>query len=78
METQILEGTFTEVQRRLSALPLHPEMHVRVVVTKADKPFSPEEALAAAPRRNGLILQPAPGLTTCRADALLPYKRHRP
>ena len=65
METQILEGTFTEVQRRLSALPLKPEARLRVIVTEPGKPSTPEEALFAnTPRRNGLFLVPIPGLTT--------------
>jgi len=65
METQILEGTFTEVQRQLSALPLKPKAHLRLIVTETEsaaeieKIASPEEILFAnAPRRNGLILVP--------------------
>ncbi len=59
MDTQILEGTFAEVQRRLSALPLKAEARLRITVTQTEKPSSPEEVLFAnAPRRNGLILVP--------------------
>lgn len=64
METQILEGTFTEVQRRLSILPLRPETYLRIIVTETEKSTTLEERFANAPRRNGLILQDAPGLTT--------------
>ena len=59
MEIQVLEGTFAEVQQRLSALPLKPEARLRIIVTEPDTLPSPEEALFAnAPRRNGLILIP--------------------
>lgn len=65
METQILEGTFTEVQRRLSALPLQPETRLRVVVSESDVPNIPGTTNAIADNmRNGLIMLPAPGLTT--------------
>ena len=59
METQILEGTFTEVQRRLSALPLKPEARLRITVAEPEMrdmppaaPFTPTEF------RNGLPLLP--------------------
>ena len=59
METQILEGTFAEVQRRLSALPLKPEARLRVMVMEPEtmttltaEPFTPMEF------RNGLPLLP--------------------
>ena len=59
METQILEGTFAEVQRRLSSLPLKPETKLRVVVTGAESSMSPEAIFFAnAKRRNGIILVP--------------------
>jgi len=59
MNTQILEGTFSEVQRRLSALPLDPEAQLRVVVTETDQDSSSQMLdLNTAPRRNGLILLP--------------------
>ena len=59
MESQVLEGTFQEVQRRLSVLPLKPEAHLRIIVTETEKPSTPEELFFAnAPRRNGLILVP--------------------
>ena len=44
MDTQILEGTFAEVQRRLSALPLKAEARLRITVTETEKPSSPEES----------------------------------
>lgn len=54
-----IEGTFAEVQRQLSALPLKPETRLRVVVSDAELGKTPEEALFAnARRRNGLILVP--------------------
>ncbi|MCX6380422.1 MAG: hypothetical protein NT023_13260 [Armatimonadetes bacterium] len=64
MTTQILEGTFTEVQRQLSALPLKSEARLRIIVTEAEavdalpaKPFTPTEF------RNGLPLLPQRELT---------------
>ena len=59
METQILEGTFKEVKRRLSALPLKPDARLRVIVTEPETgnesvaaPFTPTEF------RNGVPLLP--------------------
>ena len=59
MEIQIIEGSFEEVQRKLSALPLKPETPVRVVVSEPEalntqiaEPFTPTEF------RNGLPLLP--------------------
>jgi hypothetical protein len=57
METQIVEGTYADVQQRLIALHLKPETHVRVVITEAEpslsvNPFLPTEF------RNGLPLLP--------------------
>ena len=57
METQVLEGAFAEVKRRLNALPLRPEVNLRVIVTETltknmlpPIPFNPTEF------RNGLPL----------------------
>lgn len=59
METQVIEGTFLEVQRQLRALHLNPKTHLRLIVTESDKsPTAEEEFFAHAPRRNGLILAP--------------------
>jgi hypothetical protein len=59
VETQILEGTLTEVQQQMSALPLPPDTRLRVVVTDAGpsgvdelEPFVPSEY------RNGVPLLP--------------------
>lgn len=59
METRILEGTFAEVQRRLSALPLQPDTPLRLIVMEPEaqenlpaEPFTPTEF------RNGLPLLP--------------------
>jgi hypothetical protein len=59
MKTQILEGTFAEVQRHLSALPLEPDTPLRIIVTEPEaqenlpvEPFTPTEF------RNGLPLLP--------------------
>ena len=59
METQILEGTFAEVQRRLSALPIQTDTPLRVIVTESQ----PSDSLPIAPFtptefRNGLPLLP--------------------
>ena len=55
----MLEGTFAEVQQRLSALPLKQDAPLRITVTEpetpnasAAKPFTPTEF------RNGLPLLP--------------------
>ena|SRR5579862_9453479 len=65
METQVIEGTFSEVQHKLNELHLNPKTHLRVIVTEVEDASTPEESLVAiAPRRNGLILLPARGLTT--------------
>lgn len=68
MQTQIIEGTFAEVQRQFNSLPLKPESRLRIIVTEPD---ASSELLDAhfenAPRRNGLILHPAPELSTTEA-----------
>ena len=65
MESQILEGTFAEVQQRLSALLLKPETRLRVIISESDTLNAPEtEALAGMRGSNGFILLPASGLTT--------------
>ena len=67
METQILAGTFQEVQKRFVALPLKPDTHLRVVISEPVVSFaSEEELLANAPSRNGVILVP-----TKRPDILV-------
>jgi hypothetical protein len=59
METYIIEGTFADVQRRLSELPLNPEMPLRLIITEPGSPDTPEATLfASASRRNGIILIP--------------------
>jgi hypothetical protein len=52
METQVLEGTLTEIQRRLSDLPYPPEARVRVTIEQA------EPMLATKRTRNGITLVP--------------------
>ncbi len=56
MEPLILEGTFVEVQRRLSTLPVQPDDHLRIVVTQspvtelaAPAPFVPTEYRSGLP-----------------------------
>ena len=59
MKTQVLEGTFEEIQLRFSALPLQPKTPLRIVVTEPSTSLlSEEEMLANAPRRNGVVLVP--------------------
>jgi len=61
--TVVIEGTFSEVQARLSALPLLPEARLRVVVDEAEKAEPEEQSLedflATAERKNGLIMVPS-------------------
>ena len=65
METQVLEGTFAEVKIKLNTLPMKPETKMRVIITDMGKTPSREEVFFAnAPRRNGLIMSSASGLTT--------------
>jgi hypothetical protein len=59
MKTQILEGTFVEVQRRLSALPLQPGTPLRVIVTQPETMDTlPAESFSPKEFRNGLPLLP--------------------
>ncbi len=59
METQILEGTFLDVKRRLSALPLHPQTRLRVVITETEAEASPFAPISVPTEmRNGLPLLP--------------------
>ena len=48
METQVLEGTLSEIQRQLNDLPCAPDTRVRVTIEEA-KPQA-----AAEPRRTGI------------------------
>lgn len=64
METQVIEGTFSEVQQRLVALHLNPETRLRVIETETEEACTPQEFFANAPRRNGLITLPATDLAT--------------
>ena len=52
METQVLEGTLTEIQRQLSDLPCAPETRVRVTIEEA----GPRAATKHV--RNGITLVP--------------------
>jgi hypothetical protein len=52
METQVLEGTLSEVQRQLSDLPYAPETRVRVTIEEA----GPKAATRRT--RNGITLVP--------------------
>jgi len=52
METQVLEGTLTEIQRQLSDLPCAPETRVRVTIEEA----GPRAATKRV--RNGITLVP--------------------
>ena len=65
MSTQIIEGTFLEVQQRLKALRLKPEAHLRVVVTEPEAVNAADLAEFGKTRgRNGFIMLPFPDLTT--------------
>ena len=65
MNIQILEGTFAEVQQRLSALPLKPDTQLRVLISEADaKNAFITENLDRRDPLTGLLMLPAPGLTT--------------
>ncbi len=65
MDTQILEGTFAEVQQRLSELPLELNARLRIIVTE-EKELTEEietnaQTFAPTPTgeyRNGLLLLP--------------------
>lgn len=58
METQVLEGTMSEIQRKLGELPYAPETRVRVIIEEA------EPNTTAKRMRNGLMLVPANKLET--------------
>ena len=64
MKTQVIEGTFEDVQRIFCSLPLQPEVRLHLTITEDEnapiqKACSPDDSfLANAPRRNGLILVP--------------------
>ena len=59
MDTQMLEGTFTEVQRRLRSLPLNPEDRVRLIVTESETDRQPlPEPFTPTDFRNGRPLLP--------------------
>ncbi len=65
MPTQIIEGSYTDVQLRLDAMHLKPETHLRVVVTEPDRSEQPEKIEFDKSRgRNGLIVLPFPDLNT--------------
>jgi len=57
MQTQVVEGTYADVQRRLTALHLKPETHVRVVITENTPPVS-ADPFTPIEFRNGLLLLP--------------------
>lgn len=52
METQVLEGTMSEIQRKLGELPYAPETRVRVIIEEA------EPNTTAKRMRNGIMLLP--------------------
>ena len=64
MKTQVIEGTFEDVQRIFCSLPLQPEVRLHLTITEDEnapiqKACSPDDSfLANAPRRNGMILLP--------------------
>ncbi len=58
METQTFEGTFMEVKRQLSALPLKPEDRLRVIVTEPETTDTPPAPFIPTEFRNGLPLLP--------------------
>lgn len=58
METQVLEGTMSEIQRQLGELPYAPETRVRVTIEDA------EPKIAAKRTRNGIMLVPVNKLET--------------
>ena len=59
MEAQIIEGTFSDIQRQILALPLKPDDRLRVIVTQPGDSSNPNDDHLAYPRlRNGLILVP--------------------
>jgi hypothetical protein len=52
MQSEVLEGTLSEIQQQLSELPYAPEARVRVTVVAAEPPP------AIASTRNGIRLVP--------------------
>ena len=58
MVTQILEGTLSEVQERLSELPLKPDTRLRVIVTESSVTETPIPSFRPTEFRNGLPLLP--------------------
>lgn len=52
METQVLEGTLSDIQRQLSGLPYAPDTRVRVTIEEANL------QTPAEPTRNGIRLVP--------------------
>lgn len=72
METQVLEGTMSEVQRQLSDLPYAPETRVRVTIEGA----GPKTATKR--KRNGITLVPLNNAETetaaSPADAVEPFR----
>ena len=60
METQVFEGTRSEIQRRLSDLPLAPDQRVRVVVAQVSDSMEGgvPEAFHPTEFRNGVPLLP--------------------
>jgi hypothetical protein len=63
MQTEILEGTLSEVQQQMSELPYAPDTRVRVTVVAA-------EPSPAMPRtRNGIRLAPVKESETANAAA---------
>src|SRR4051812_40156810 len=73
METQVLEGTFAEVQRKFSELPLNPEARLRVIVREqVALPEKSDDSSPSATRRNGQISVPTSELlTTERVNELI-------
>jgi hypothetical protein len=63
MQTEVLEGTLSEVQQQMSELPYAPETRVRVTVVAAEPP------LATQRTRNGIRLVPVKESETANAAA---------
>ena len=55
METQVLEGTFAEVQQRLSELPLEPDARLRIIVTESFESSIPFLLPATGPITTELV-----------------------
>ncbi len=61
METQVLEGTFSDIKRQFTELPLRPDELVRVVVSPKVLPETPSPTAAPfqpTQFRNGVPLLP--------------------